>query len=78
MITALLNILQSPIVLFTSIDGLLIVVIMPTQSPISNIHPLLMAYNQHGSGHFNGLVWKNPNEDDADGSEYPEHCNCSR
>ena len=79
-ITALAHVLQSPIVLFTSIDGLPIVVIMPTQSPVANIHPLFMAYNQYGSGHFDGVVWKNPDEDDGDGAhaEYPQHCNCGR
>lgn len=77
-ITALSNVLQSPIVLFTSIDGLPIVVIMPTQSPISNVHPIFMAYNQYGSGRYDGVVWKNPDEDDGNVAEYPEHCNCGR
>ena len=37
-----------------------------------------MAYNQYGSGHYDGVVWKNPDEDDGNAAEYPEHCNCGR
>ena len=56
MITALSNLLKIPIIIFSSIECHPIIVINPRE--VSCSLPVLVAFNQNGLGHYDGLVPK--------------------
>ena len=51
-IAALSNVLQSPIVVFTSIHHLPVLVITPSHQAMINPSPIYLTYNQEGPGHY--------------------------
>lgn len=56
MITALSNHLKIPIIIFSSIECHPVIVINPRE--VSCSLPILVAFNQHGSGHYDGVILK--------------------
>ena len=55
-IAAISNILKAPIVVFTSVKNMPVVIQHPTHSPTLNMDPIFLAYNQFGSGHYTVLL----------------------
>ena len=55
-IAAISNILKAPIVVFTSVKNMPVVIQHPTHSPTLNMDPIFLAYNQFGSGHYSAAV----------------------
>lgn len=61
-ITALSNMLQSPIVLFTSKLNQPIHIQNPTYSPLRSSNPIYLAYLQIGSGHYDAVICGNEDQ----------------
>ena len=81
MLTALCNALQTPIIVFSSIECHPFFCITPQNQRISV--PVIVAYTQFGPGHYDGVAPKNTTaaSDDADASanvKKPIQCNCGK
>lgn len=88
-VAAISNILKAPIVLFTSAPNMPILVQHPTRTPMSNLHPVHVAYTQFGPGHYDTVIpatahseTSSKQQDDppssAGSSITLQHCNCGR
>ena len=55
-LAALSNILNIPIVVFTSVENMPIIVQYPSYSSISTPDPIYLAYLQHGLGHYDAAL----------------------
>lgn len=75
MITALANVLQTPVVLFTSADGLPIIVTKPTHNPLKDVELIYLAYNQYGPGHYDLAVYSGDSEGST--SRRRNFCSCA-
>ena len=81
MITALSNHLKIPIIIFSSIECHPVIVINPRE--VSCSLPVLVAFNQHGSGHYDGVVTKaesaiTANHTAPPNLEHVQKCTCGR
>ena len=78
-ITALCNVLHSPIVLFTSIPNLPILVVTPSHEPMDNPQPIHLTFTQHGAGHYDLASYRDsfPCPDSEQCAE-PSKCSCGR
>lgn len=56
-IAALSNVLHSPIVLFTSIVNMPILVLTPSHEPMDNPQPIHLTFEQHGAGHYDLAIY---------------------
>ena len=76
MIKALCNVLQTPIILFTSVKGLPIIVSTPTHNPLKEVEFIYLAYNQYGPGHYDLALYAGGNE--VESSSCKRHfCSCA-
>ena len=75
MLTCLANVLEAPILVFSSLSYHPIVCVTPETQRVSV--PLMVAYNQYGAGHFDGVIH---NEQTSTGSDVKEHivCTCGK
>ncbi len=78
-IAALSNLLQSPLVLFTSRLNQPLHIQYPTYSPMVSPNPIYLAYLQVGSGHYDAVVQGSEDQcsDSHVGAVHPG-CNCGR
>lgn len=75
-IAALSNVLQSPIVVFTSIQNLPVLVITPSHHVMNNPSPIHLAYCHDGPGHYD-LAVHCSDTSDKDQSQH-KRCTCGR
>ena len=52
---ALVNVLSQPVTIFTSAQNMPVVTLTPISSLVVNSHPLFVAYNQSGPGHYDAV-----------------------
>ena len=80
-VRALTNVLKSPIVVFTSMENMPTIVITPPHVAIANTHPLHIAFNAHGLGHYDAAFWASPEPQQlSQESTSPQQptCSCGR
>ena len=85
-IAALSNMLQSPLVLFTSRPNQPLHIQHPNNSPMINPHPIYLAYLQVGPGHYDAVAPYTVEQDKDDSISAPTasshaattNCNCGR
>lgn len=73
--------LHSPIVLFTSIVNLPILVLTPSHEPMDNPQPIHLTFVQHGAGHYDLAIHseqQSPPECSQLGHADPNKCTCGR
>ena len=75
-IAALSNVLQSPIVVFTSIQNLPVLVITPSHHVMNNPSPIHLAYCHDGPGHYD-LAVHCSDTSDKDQTQHKQ-CTCGR
>ena len=75
-IKAVANIIQTPIVLFTSAIALPVVVVMPRNAPLNDA-PIFVAFNQHGAGHYDAVTWSNTEFDHQKDAPALSEASCS-
>ena len=77
---ALVNVLSLPVIVFTSVENMPVMTLLPISSVPTDSHPLFIAYNQDGSGHyyavcrFDGIHDK----ENVQGESQSEKCTCGR
>ena len=76
MVKALCNILQTPIILFTSVKDLPIIVCTPTHSPLKEVEFIYLTYNQYGQGHYDLALYAGGNEPQHSGIKR-RFCSCA-
>ena len=76
-ITALSNMLQSPIVLFTSKLNQPIHIQNPTYAPLRSSNPIYLAYLQSGSSHYDAVIYNNEDQT-TDSLTNNYTCSCGR
>lgn len=76
-IAALSNLLQSPLVIFTSIQNQPIYIQPPTHSPMMSSNPIYLAYLHIGPGHYDAVGPSTTQEDAADEVK-KRSCTCGR
>ena len=74
LVRALSNVLESPIVLFTSATGLPIIITRPSHTYVSNIHPIYLTLNMFGAGHYDLAVI---NDSHPEQVHYNKFCLCA-
>ena len=77
-ITALSNMLQTPLVLFTSHPTQPLYIQHPTYCPTANTNPIYLAYLHAGPGHYDAVIPIEDREEVVAHLEIPIHCNCGR
>lgn len=76
---ALVNILSQPLTIFTSAENMPLVTLMPLSSLTIDSHPLFVAYNQDGSGHYDAVSHINQLHDKENVQPDAEtKCTCGR
>ena len=76
MVLTLANVLQIPITIFTSVENMPILCIMPTTSTMETTSPMFLTYSQSGAGHYDYAVpHESPHELDT---TKVEKCSCGR
>ena len=56
MVLTLANVLSMPITIFTSIQNMPVICVMPTTQAITTTEPLLLAFKQDGPGHYDAVI----------------------
>lgn len=79
-VSALSNVLQSPIVLFTSIANLPILVVTPSHTIMENPQPIHLSFTQYGPGHYDMAIYQDSNSSAAASQDIQEshQCTCGR
>ena len=81
-IAALTNMLQTPLILFTSRPNQPLHIQYPTHSPMLNLNPICLAYLQFGPGHYDAVapISVEQEKDIIFPAAAPPmiHCNCAR
>ena len=78
-VAALSNILQTPLVLFTSRPNQPLHIQYPTCSPMLNPHPICLAYLQFGPGHYDAVAPHSVElEDIPESGPSTTKCTCAR
>ena len=73
MVLTLANVLGLPITLFTSIQNMPVICVMPTSQAItSSTEPLLLAFTQDGPGHYDAVI------SSLEATTETIKCNCGR
>lgn len=70
--------LHSPIVLFTSIPNLPILVITPSHEPMDNPQPIHLTFLQHGPGHYDLATYREYQPPPAESLQDNQKCTCGR
>ena len=52
---ALVNVISQPVTIFTSAENLPVISLLPMSSIVIDSHPLFLAYNQDGPGHYDAV-----------------------
>lgn len=76
MVKALCNVLQTPIILFTSVKDMPIIVCTPTHNPLKEVDFIYLAYNQYGPGHYDVALYGGGNETQGT-SRKRQFCSCA-
>ena len=56
MVLTLANVLGMPITVFTSVQNMPVLCIMPTSQSVAIEQPLFLAFTQHGAGHYDAVI----------------------
>ena len=75
-VLTLANILLMPVTIFTSINNMPVLCILPTSGPIITSQPIFLAYNQSGRGHYDSAI-PSPAPTKLSKSK-PTKCTCGR
>lgn len=78
---ALVNTLSLPITVFTSAENMPVLTLLPISSIPSDSHPLFIAYNQDGSGHYDAVCPLDAIQDRENIQQVQsqvERCTCGR
>ena len=84
-VTATVNAIQIPIVVFTSAASFPITTVMPTYKEAATAHPICLALTQYGGGHYDAVIPAAPprnceelDYDDRQESDNAPECSCGR
>lgn len=77
-IAALSNILHSPIILFTSIPNLPVLVISPSHEIMHNPQPIHLAFTQEGPGHYDVAIHNDGNDVSSMALSATDKCTCGK
>lgn len=77
---AIVNVLSLPVTVLTSAENMPILTLLPVSSVPTDSHPLFLAYNMHGPGHYDAVCHINTIQDkeNTQGQSQLERCTCGR
>ena len=75
-LTAMCNVLKTPIVVFSSISDVPVIVITPTTGTATTSETIHLAYSQYGPGHYDAVSWHT--EETIEENRQRIKCTCGR
>ena len=78
MVLTLANVLHVPITIFTSVDNMPVLCIMPTTQSVFSTQPIFLAFNQSGSGHYDAVIPQSQSSQSAPAAVRGQKCYCGR
>lgn len=79
MVLTLANVLQHPLVIFTSVVNMPVLCVMPTSGCVNTV-PLFLTYMHSGPGHYDYAVYRAPQRTSTQSIDVtkPVKCNCGK